>query len=249
MIFERRITVPGHEADCTGHWRLASVFNEMQHAAEMHANKLGIGHRALEARGIFWVISRIHVTMETCPSWGDEVAMGTWPRNVGNRIFPREFRFAQPGGELLGEATSVYLLKHRETGQIVRVPEGIVIPDAYPEGAPPFLGLGKLVNGREMRLTGSRRPRYSDIDLNGHVNNQRYAQWICDLFDPGRFVENRIKTMQINYLDETRPEDTVEMYLCEEGRESFVCGRRVGANDNVFEARCEWIGYNDVSGG
>ena len=249
MIYKRRFALPGHEADFTGRWRPACVLDEMQRAAESHSESLGTGHRMLEGHGIFWVISRIRVKMKTYPAWGEEIVSATWPRNMGDRIFPREYRFTRPDGELLGEATAVFLLKHRETGQIVRAPDGLVIPETDLRGASPFLGLGKLTGGRDMRPAGSRRPRYSDIDVNGHVNNQRYAQWVCDLFEPDRFRESSMETLQINFLLETGPGDSIALYLCEEGNRSFICGRQALTGEKAFEALCEWNGADRLNEG
>ena len=91
--------------------------------------------------------------------------------------------------------------------------------------------------------------RFADLDVNGHVNNQRYAQWVCDLFEPDRFRESSMETLQINFLLETGPSDSIALYLCEEGNRSFVCGRRALTGEKAFEALCEWNGADRLNEG
>lgn len=49
---------------------------------------------------------------------------------------------------------------------------------------------------------------YSDTDVNGHVNNTRYADFACDAVELDRLPENQFLTeMQIGYLAECRRGD------------------------------------------
>ena len=44
---------------------------------------------------------------------------------------------------------------------------------------------------------------YSDTDVNGHVNNARYADWLCDALGLETMREYRVKTMRLSYAAET----------------------------------------------
>lgn len=241
LVYERIAKIAGHEVDYTGRWRVSSVVNAMQGAAERHGAKLGLGKENLEGCGVFWVISRMRVEMKVYPTWGEEIIIATWPHNIGNRIFPRCFKFIRFSGEVLGEAVAIYLLMDKKAQRITRAPERLVIPDTKSEGFPPSMGLGKLITDQEMVEAGSRRPRYSDLDMNNHMNNERYAEWICDLFEPERFLDGRIETMQINFLAETKANENITLLLHEERNQSWICGRK-DAGIIAFEALCTWHG-------
>ena len=68
--------------------------------------------------------------------------------------------------------------------------------------------------------------QYSDTDINGHVNNCRYADFACDALEmedlePGRFLSQ----LQIGYLAECRPGDELEMHAGQaRGDPHFVRG-------------------------
>ena len=47
---------------------------------------------------------------------------------------------------------------------------------------------------------------YSDTDVNGHVNNTRYADFACDAVELDKLPpEQFLAEMQIGYLAECRP--------------------------------------------
>ena len=49
-----------------------------------------------------------------------------------------------------------------------------------------------------------RTVRYSDLDVNGHMNNCRYMDWVSDTL-PGSFHgSHRVSEFTVNYLSEAR---------------------------------------------
>jgi medium-chain acyl-[acyl-carrier-protein] hydrolase len=44
--------------------------------------------------------------------------------------------------------------------------------------------------------------KYSDIDINGHVNSIRYIQWISDCFSLDCYRKCQVKRFEINYMTE-----------------------------------------------
>jgi medium-chain acyl-[acyl-carrier-protein] hydrolase len=56
-----------------------------------------------------------------------------------------------------------------------------------------------------------REVRYSDLDLNGHVNNTRYLDWIDDLHTPDWHGKHLPKMFQINFKKEIRPGSRVTL--------------------------------------
>ena len=243
MVFERTRIIRGNEVDFNGAWRIASVWSEMQELAELHGNELNVGGKALEELGLFWVISRICVQIRAYPTWGEEIIGQTWPRNMGNRIFPRYFRFIRPDGEELGVACAIFLLMDRANMRVIRAPKSLIVPDFCVEnGRKAELISGRLIPEEgALKEAGRRRPRYSDLDVNRHMNNERYVEWILDLFEPERFEKQRVKTLQINYLSEAKANDEIVLGVKEDGDHSWIRGMQAGTDQTVFEAMCVWL--------
>jgi hypothetical protein len=73
-------------------------------------------------------------------------------------------------------------------------------------------GGGGLEPGAGLKAAGERTARYSDIDYNGHVNNTRYIQWIQDITDPDVLTNATQLRLDINYLHEVRPGETIGLW-------------------------------------
>ncbi|MEG2421843.1 MAG: thioesterase, partial [Oscillospiraceae bacterium] len=85
--------------------------------------------------------------------------------------------------------------------------------------------LPKLRLPEELQLEESRRLHYGDADVNGHVNNARYADFLCDTLHletmgAGRFVSQ----LQLGYLAECRPGEQLNLYTAQEGEKRYVRG-------------------------
>ena len=67
--------------------------------------------------------------------------------------------------------------------------------------------------------------RYSDCDLNGHVNNTRYADFACDAVEMENLAPDRyLAEMQLGYLAECRPGETLTLQTSGLGDSRFVRG-------------------------
>ena len=56
-------------------------------------------------------------------------------------------------------------------------------------------------------------PTYTDVDINGHVNNARYIDWLCNDFGFEYFDQFEIEYISINYMSEILPRDVIETEL------------------------------------
>ena len=95
----------------------------------------------------------------------------------------------------------------------------------------------------DLKTEATFQVRNSDLDVNGHVNNTRYAQWILDSIPLEAHAAYRLDEYEINFLAETNVGDTV---VIERGevepsptsptRWQFQ-GRRMPDDKTVFVAR------------
>ena len=67
--------------------------------------------------------------------------------------------------------------------------------------------------------------RYSDTDINGHVNNTRYADFVCDALRLEGLPRSRfLSELQIGYTAESRAGDVLTLEVGEQGGQHFVKG-------------------------
>jgi hypothetical protein len=122
--------------------------------------------------------------------------------------------------------------KHRVTG--------LNFPVSFPDTAslePPLPQLGKLATP-ECEVVEHRRARYTDLDINRHLNNAKYAAWISDLFAVGEYESAAITQLQINFIAEIPPETDVALALKRDGDVFYASGDHDGKH--LFESCGKW---------
>ena len=214
--------------DFRGAWRPSAIFEAMQEASGMHSHLLGCGRDTLVRQGFVWVLSRMEVRMSTYPGVGEKVTVETFPMNNRRWFFPRYFIFRNERGDGLGCAASLWALLDLETRKMAP-PDKIIhlIPDNSDLTAP--MGLPSAapeLEGEERQFT--RVPAYTDLDVNNHVNNARYVDWLCDALGYGILGRQALRTICISYDAEVRPEQTVELKLRRQGDAFSLSGSHEG---------------------
>ena len=128
-------------------------------------------------------------------------------------------------GQPVGESVSAWVLASLDSHKLVRLS---AIPELEGTGGG---ALCKSVTLAKLRQPGDlvdveRRPmRYSDSDLNGHVNNTRYADFACDAVGMEALPQDRyLAELRIGYLAECRPGEVLTIQASGLGDSRFVRG-------------------------
>ena len=80
---------------------------------------------------------------------------------------------------------------------------------------------------------------YSDLDMMGHVNNVKYTEWAMNAIELEVTTTRCLKELVINFNNEVKPGDKVELYRHKEEGENgaivyFIEGR-VGGKSSFIE--------------
>ena len=204
--------VRNYEADFNNQVKISSLFNYMQEIASNHADSLGWGFEHLEKEDLFWVLSRAKIIMNEYPPAGSNIIVETWPKNINKLFANRDFRFYDINNNIIGSATTAWLMVKRTSLRPVR-PEILLtylpVFDAIP-GIDEILE--KLPEAEEKIFLHQIETGYNDIDINRHTNNARYVEYILDCFSDNFFIENKIKAVQVNFLNQTKAGDKLSLY-------------------------------------
>jgi len=77
----------------------------------------------------------------------------------------------------------------------------------------------------EMPVTERRLLHYSETDMNGHINNTRYADFASDAMHLERLKQGQfVCEMSISFLAECRAGETLEISAAQQGDTGFVRG-------------------------
>ena len=209
-MFDKKFHIGSNDVDQFLELKLSSFFKMMQDVSTEHAEVLGIGKSNTIDKGLFWVITRIELEILRAPKYLEEVVLKTYPGDDLRFIFPRYFLMEDNKGNPLIRASSTWMVLNRETHNVCLNPfNGFKAPIEHYEGE---LHLPQKVKVGEASLIEKRKVRYSDIDLNGHLNNTKYIDYIIDLHDSDFYKENRISHFLINYEKELKDNDELSLY-------------------------------------
>jgi acyl-ACP thioesterase len=221
-IFSEVCSVRFGDIDGSDTLTVAATFDFFQEAAINHAEVLGVGRDAMKTSGQVWILSRMSVFMERRPRFGETITIRTWPRGTHKLFAVRDYDIRGTDGKPAVRGRSGWLILDLEKRRPLR-PQTLVESLPLNEGldslpgasvnneAPP--GLRSEFETVVPVKNVSRQACYSDIDYNGHMNNTRYIQWIQDLFEPDILENARSIRLDINYLSEVKPGETLELLL------------------------------------
>ena len=222
--------IPCYSTDMS--WRLkpASFMDYAQEAANLHANILGFGYDDLIASRTAWVLSRMRVVFEDTPKWRENMTLKTWHKGLDRLFFLRDFHMTDDEGRTRVKATTSWLVINLETRRLVRDPnlleEGTICSDNILEAPAGKVAMPKDV---EPMLVMNHDVAYSDLDMNGHVNNAMYMQWAMNAVNYDISSEKPVKEFTINFNHEIKPQETVSIFKAivekEDGRHVFVEGK------------------------
>lgn len=159
---------------------LGRAFKLLQEAAIEHANLFGTGTHALETRAETWVLNRMAVEITRYPKAGESLRVVTWSTGIRGFKGFRDFRVHDASGAGVMVGSSIWLYVSTATGAIVRVPKEIAA--GFPVGSEPAwaadLEKRKFPDAGEVGVRCPMTLRYSDFDVNGHVNNAAYLDFV-----------------------------------------------------------------------
>ena len=209
-MYQKKYLIGSNDIDQFLELKLPSLFKMMQEISTEHAEVLNIGKANTLDKGMFWVITRMEVEIIIPPKYLQNVVLTTYPGDDLRFIFPRYFLLEDEKGNTLVKASSTWMVLNRNTHTVVLNPfNGYKCTPEHKEGE---LALPRKVVSGDASLVETRKVRYSDIDLNGHLNNTKYIDYILDLHDSDFYKKNRIKHFLINYEKELMDNDILSLF-------------------------------------
>ena len=235
-VYEREYRVDSWETDPWYNCRPSGVLGFLQEAATAAACALHASRdEMLDKYNAFWMLARVWYRLDEPLKWGDRLRIRTWHRGGRGASSYRDFDLFVNDAPV-GEAVSLWVLANAQTHKLVRM-AGIEEFQGTDGGA---LCKTRLLNKvrmpPDMTCAGTRSFRYSDLDVNGHVNNVRYADIVCDALHMERMgAERFVSSLQVGYQAECRVGETVDLTTGSDGGAQYVHGAD-GAGKTRFDA-------------
>ena len=227
-IFNKEFTISSYDLNPKGRARLTTMANFFQEVAYHHASELGLGYHDMKSRKTTWVLSRMRIHMKRYPAWNERIKLETWPSGAERLFALRDFRVMDSKGEVIGMASTAWLILDIDTHRLIRPKEMIeqfkmIVHDEQMFEAP----LDKIAVPQEASLMNQHVVVYSDLDIVGHVNNVKFMEWCIDAISSHENAEKEICQLEINFNHEALFGDRINIagYESDDGETLFLATR------------------------
>lgn len=203
------VAEPFH-VDFNGRLTMGVLGNHLLNCAGFHATERGFGIATLNEDNYTWVLSRLAIELDEMPYQYEDFTIQTWVENVYRLFTDRNFALINKDGKKIGYARSVWAminLNTRKPADLLTLHGGSIVDYVCDEPCPIEKPSRIKVTTKEPEATLT--AKYSDIDINGHVNSIRYIEHILDLFPIEMYKEKRIRRFEMAYVAERYYGDTL----------------------------------------
>ena len=225
MFFEGRYTIDSRDVDPWNHCRPSALMGILQEAAVAAASALRASREEmLEKYGLFWMLARMWYRLDRSLGWNETLTIRTWHRGGSGASSYRDFDLFV-GEEPVGEAVSVWVLADAKTHRLARMSRITEFQGTDGGTLCKQKTLSRFKLPPDM-VEADRRPmHYSDTDINGHVNNVRYADFICDAIRMDQLGDGcYVSALQVDYLAECVAGETITLRAGAGEGVRYVCG-------------------------
>lgn len=202
--------------------RKSAILDLFQDIAGYHSNFLCCGLDEFAKKGYGWVLVGVRCKTLKAVNMYDNLTVKTWPLKPTFAKFQREYIILNDKNEVVLKGDSVWTIIDLKMRKPVILPEVYKGLDTYNEEKSFTDKLLKIrPSDRDFSFAGSRLTASSDIDMNGHVNNIKYADFIVDVL--GNEIEN-YRSFHIDYHKEAFLGKTIDLYKQEDCQKLTVKG-------------------------
>ena len=177
-LFEEQFKIRASEVGTDQMASLPAVCNLLQETAGNHAHQLQLDITDLQQQKLTWVLHRLQVEVDRYPEWRETVTIRTWPSGGDGLRAHRDFLILDTNEQIIGRSLSHWLILDMESRRPNRIPKEIL--DRAPENREHVLPVekGDFTEVTNPDSSHAFRVRKTDLDLNRHVNNVRYIEWM-----------------------------------------------------------------------
>lgn len=194
--------IPYYFVNFTGDIRLSALVDIMLLTSEKQLHQADADSTEMvQNNGLGWVVVQYHMDINQMPSLGQKLKVMTQATSYNKYFFYRDFWVEDMDGNVMVSAKSAFVLIDIKERKIVSATDRldnkfgadeinriqrfnrIKLPDDYDYSQKQHIG-------------------YYNIDVNKHVNNSYYFDWMVDTLDTDFIASHQLKSLDIKYEKE-----------------------------------------------
>lgn len=204
LTYQMKMKIPFYMADMNGHIKLPDVILLSLQVSGMQSIELGVSDKAiLEDYNLVWIIAEYDIEVVRLPRFAEEITIETEALSYNRLFCYRCFTIYNEAGQELIHMMATFVLMDRDSRKVHAVEPEIVAP--YQSDFDKKLIRGPKYESLEELISKDYHVRFYDLDMNGHVNNSKYLDWIFEVMGADFLTHYIPKKINLKYVKEVRP--------------------------------------------
>ena len=219
LTYQMKMKIPFDMADMNGHIKLPDVILLSLQVSGMQSIELGVSDKAiLEDYNLVWIITDYDIEVVRLPRFAEEITIETEALSYNRLFCYRRFTIYDEEGQDLIHMMATFVLMDRDSRKVHAVEPEIVAP--YQSDFDKKLIRGPKYESLEEPFSKDYHVRFYDLDMNGHVNNSKYLDWIFEVMGADFLTQYIPKKINLKYVKEVRPGGVISSAVERTGLES-----------------------------
>ena len=216
--------MPFH-CDFNNSLRIDYLGNDMLNAADLHSDTRGFGMNYLNSIGKTWVLSRLAIEVLEMPKSYERLQVETWVESAMRYFTKRNFAVRDSAGRYFAYGRSVWAMINtddRQPADLFTVRDGLLKEYVEADKPCPIEGCSRAKIDDNAEVWRTVEMRYSDIDINGHVNSVKYIEHVINLWSIDWYRSHCLKRLDVAYIAESHEGDTLSFYVGKQSDDAFA---------------------------
>ncbi|XP_034916985.1 palmitoyl-acyl carrier protein thioesterase, chloroplastic [Populus alba] len=216
LVYRQNISVRSFEIGGDRKMSFGALLNHLQDTALNQSRITGLiadgfgSTREMSRNNLIWVVSTLHTVVDRYPTWTDVVEVDTWMYASGKNGLGRDWIFRDSKtGETLANATSVYVMMNKKTRRLSKIAKEVrdEIEPYLMDCECPIINkdsrkILKLDVSTADQICTGLSPGWNDMDINQHVSNVKYIDWILESVPRSLMERYYLNAMTLEYKKE-----------------------------------------------
>ncbi|MDR3094754.1 MAG: acyl-[acyl-carrier-protein] thioesterase [Bacteroidales bacterium] len=231
--------VEAYTNDFRGKPTLHEIGGFLMQAATRHAEERGFGYTVMAENRRAWVLSRLAIEMKTYPVNDTQINVRTWVPEINKLFTERCFALSDSAGRHIGDARSLWAAIDVDTRKPTNLTDMNGFRRFICEEPSAIDNVHKIPPIKEDSTAESFVVRYSDLDINRHLNSMKYIEHLTDTFPIELYQKQDIRRLEICFMAEGRYGDKLDIVQKTEAPDVFEMEIR-NAEKAICSARISW---------
>ena len=204
LTYQMKMKISFDMSDINGHIKLPSLILLSLQVSGSQSAQLGVSDKEiLEKYNLVWIITEYDIDVIRLPRFAEDITIETEALSYNRLFCYRRFTIYDESGQAIIQMLATFALMDRDSRKVHSVDPEMVAP--YHSEFSKKIIRGPKYTDLDNPTSKDYHVRFYDLDMNGHVNNSNYLDWIFEVMGADFLMDHIPQKINLKYVKEVRP--------------------------------------------